>query len=69
MPADDGKSAIGKLLQTVDKYVALFGPGAIVFAYGCGEALAATLEARGALVLDAAPLDMRTVHELAVRRH
>jgi hypothetical protein len=68
IPAGDGRSAIGKLLHTADKYVALYGPGAIVFAYGCGEALAAAIEARGALVLAAAPLDMRAVHALAVRR-
>lgn len=63
----DGKSAVGRVLQTVEKYVALYGPGAIVFAYGCGEALGAAIEARGAIVLDATPLDMRAVQALAAR--
>ena len=59
----DGKSAAGKLVAVVDKYVRLFGPGAIVFSEGCGEALAAELEARGALVLDSTPLDLGRVHQ------
>ena len=59
----DGKSAAGKLFGVVDKYVRRFGPGAIVLCEGCGEWLAAELEARGALVLDALPLDLSRVQK------
>jgi hypothetical protein len=59
----DGKSAVGKLHAVVDKYVAAYGPGAIVLCEGCGEWLAAELESRGALVLDALPLDLSRVQQ------
>ena len=59
----DGKSAAGKLLGIADKYVRLFGAGAMVLCEGCGEWLAAELEARGVVVLDALPLDMRRVQQ------
>ena len=59
----DGKSAAGKLFGVVDKYVRAFGPGAIVLCEGCGEWLAVELEARGALVLDALPLDLSRVQQ------
>ena len=59
----NGKSAAGKLFAVVDKYVRLFGPGALVLCEGCGEALAAELEARGALVLDSLPLDLSLVQQ------
>ena len=53
---------MGRLCAVVDKYVRSFGPGAIILGPGCGEALAAALEARGALVLDSLPLDLSRVH-------
>ncbi|KAJ1630123.1 hypothetical protein T492DRAFT_1005864 [Pavlovales sp. CCMP2436] len=60
--AMDGKSAVGKLHAVVEKYVRQFGPGALVLAYGSGAEIAAELEARGAIVLDASPLDLRALH-------
>lgn len=54
----DEKSAVGRILTTAEKYVDKFGPGAIVFAYGCGETLARELMARNVIALDATPLDL-----------
>jgi Protein of unknown function TPD sequence-motif len=54
----DGRSAVGSLLATAEKYVANFGPGAIVFMFGCGDQLAAQLEGLGVLVLDCRSRDM-----------
>ena len=58
----DGRSAVGKLLTTVQKYLQHHGAGALVFCGGCGDALAAQLEALGpVLVLDEVPLDLASV--------
>ena len=48
----DSKSAVGGLLKTARKYVRTYGPGAMLFSFGFGEDLAATLEAEGVLCLD-----------------
>jgi len=48
----DGKSAVGCLLNTAQKYVRVYGPGAMVFMHGYGEGLAAALQAEGVLCLD-----------------
>lgn len=45
-------SAVGNLLNTARKYVRAYGPGAMIFSFGFGEGLAATLEAEGVLCLD-----------------
>jgi len=59
----DEKSAVGRILTTAEKYVDRYGPGAIVFAYGCGETLARALMARNVIALDATPLDLRIMKE------
>jgi hypothetical protein len=48
----DGGSAVGCLAKTARKYVRAYGPGAMVFAYGCGDRLARELEDLGVLALD-----------------
>ena len=50
--ADDGMSAVGCLLKTARKYTRLHGDGAMLFLYGCGDALAEQLSQLGVLVLD-----------------
>ena len=54
----DEKSAVGKILTTAEKYVHRYGPGAIVFAFGCGATLARELMIRNVIALDATPLDL-----------
>jgi hypothetical protein len=59
-------SAVGSLMASAQKYVAAFGPGAIVFMYGCGDRLAADLAQVGVLVLDCSdsvPLDIVQDHQ------
>lgn len=58
----DGASAVGKLLQTAERYVRQLGPGVMVFAHGCGEELAFQLWQRSVLVVDARPLDLSGVY-------
>jgi hypothetical protein len=58
----DGKSAVGSLANTARKYRDALGPGAFVFAYGCGAELAAQLAQLSVIALDAQPLDMRAVY-------
>jgi hypothetical protein len=58
---DDGKSAVGNILLTANKYTKLYGPGAMVFMYGCGEQLANQLRERGVVALDASPVDLSCV--------
>ena len=54
----DGKSACGKIPSKAKQYTANFGPGAFVFAYGCGQDLAAKLECA---VLDESVFSMSDV--------
>ncbi len=49
----DGKSAVGAILDKCRRYVDLYGEGAIVFLYGCGDQLARDLAAIRVSVLDA----------------
>jgi len=51
-------SAVGRIMQTAEKYVALYGPGAMVFSYGCGRDLALRLGALGVAALDAHPVNL-----------
>ena len=46
------KGAVGSLMATARKYLIEFGPGALLFMYGCGEQLAADLTEAGVIVLD-----------------
>ena len=55
---EDGKSACGKLVSIAEKYVKHYGPGMMVFSYGCGKELAHQLNNKGVLVMDASPLDL-----------
>lgn len=54
IPAGNRNGAVGTVRSTAQKYVASFGPGAILFMLGCGEGLAAELAQLGVSVLDAA---------------
>lgn len=54
----DNISAVGRVLLTARKYVNLYGPGAMVFSYGCCETLARELLEVGVVALDANPVDM-----------
>jgi len=67
VPNDDNKSAVGCLMNTAQKYVRKFGNGAIVFAYGCGDQLAAELERVGVLALECGSRE--TVDLSRVRAH
>jgi hypothetical protein len=49
---NDNRSAVGKLLKTAKKYNTAYGPGALLFMYGCGDRLAADLAKEGVIVLD-----------------
>jgi hypothetical protein len=55
--------AVGGLLATAKKYVAAHGQGAFVFFNGYGEELEQKLYEEGVLVLDAGPLDLRSVFD------
>jgi len=61
--ANDSESAVGRILATSEKYVNLYGTGAMVFMYGCGKELAEWLLQRGVVALDAHPLDLRRVKQ------
>ena len=54
----NNKSAVGRILTTANKYVKLFGPGAICFRHGCGAQLASQLEQVGVVALDADTVDL-----------
>ena len=56
-------NAVGAIVDKATKYVQHFGPGAMVFAYGCGEGLAHELETRNVQVLDAYPIDLSALRE------
>lgn len=53
----DNKSAVGCVLSTATKYVQLFGEGAFIFMYGCGDRLAQELAQVGVMVLDCSDPD------------
>lgn len=48
----DGKSAVGAILEKSRRYVDLYGDGAVVFLYGCGEKLARELAEIQVSVMD-----------------
>eukprot|EP00543_Licmophora_paradoxa_P019191 CAMPEP_0202462178 /NCGR_PEP_ID=MMETSP1360-20130828/52865_1 /ASSEMBLY_ACC=CAM_ASM_000848 /TAXON_ID=515479 /ORGANISM="Licmophora paradoxa, Strain CCMP2313" /LENGTH=253 /DNA_ID=CAMNT_0049084527 /DNA_START=36 /DNA_END=793 /DNA_ORIENTATION=+ len=52
------KSAVGRIMHTAHKYRDAFGPGAIVFSYGCAQRMASNLQAIGVVALDAHPLNL-----------
>jgi hypothetical protein len=52
IPNDDNRSAVGNLRRTARKYYKTYGPGVIVFMYGCGEKLASMLAGEGVGVVD-----------------
>lgn len=54
----DNKSAVGCVLQKTQKYRDLYGPGAIVFAYGAGDRLAQSLIEMDVIALDCGPVNM-----------
>jgi len=58
---NDNKSAVGCILNKSQVYRDLYGPGAIVFAYGAGSELATLLNRMGIMVLDSGPLRMEAV--------
>ena len=49
---NDNRSAVGCLLTTARKYVAVHGPGAMIFLYGFGSELAQQLFEIGVIALD-----------------
>lgn len=61
--AFDSESAVGTILGTAERYVNLYGTGAMVFMYGCGQEMAQWLLQRGVVALDAHPLDLRNVEK------
>ena len=54
-------NAVGAILSKVKQYVALYGHGALVFMYGCGDQLAQQLLDVGVLALDGRCLDLNEV--------
>ena len=54
-------TAVGNITYTAKKYVSLYGPGAMVFAYGFGEGLESKLQSMNVTLLDAKPLDLTKV--------
>ena len=48
----ESKGAVGSVLKKIQKYVQLFGPGAIIFMQGCGDRLAQELNGEQVSVLD-----------------
>eukprot|EP00568_Trieres_chinensis_P003442 CAMPEP_0183301774 /NCGR_PEP_ID=MMETSP0160_2-20130417/7787_1 /TAXON_ID=2839 ORGANISM="Odontella Sinensis, Strain Grunow 1884" /NCGR_SAMPLE_ID=MMETSP0160_2 /ASSEMBLY_ACC=CAM_ASM_000250 /LENGTH=198 /DNA_ID=CAMNT_0025464453 /DNA_START=27 /DNA_END=623 /DNA_ORIENTATION=- len=56
-------SAVGNLMKTANKYVKLYGPGAMVFSFGCGGELARKLGALGVAALDAHPLELKRMEQ------
>ena len=65
VPCDDARCANGTLLPTAEKYVRVFGPGAIIFMQGCGRELAERLLAVGVVALDGSTgnIDLHKVHK------
>ena len=60
---DGTKNAVGGLLPSATKYVDRFGPGAFVFSCGYGSQLKRALEDKGAIALDARPLNLQKMKE------
>jgi hypothetical protein len=56
-------NAVGAILPKMNEYVSLYGTGAIVFMYGCGDRLAHQLLELGVVALDGRGLDVRIVEE------
>lgn len=56
-------SAVGSVRGKMLKYRQLYGPGAIVFAYGGGESLASDLHKIDVITLDSYPLDQTKVRK------
>ena len=59
-------NAVGTILPKARQYVQYYGPGAIVFMYGCGVDLARELKQIGVLALDCQGIDLNRVmrHQL-----
>jgi len=60
---DGTKNAVGALLGIAKRYMEAHGPGAFVFSFGYGIRIKEALEAQGAILLDAHPLDLRRMRE------
>ena len=60
---DESHNAVGLIMPKLKRYVELYGPGAIVFSFGCGERLAEKLANIGVIALDAGPLDVTQMEE------
>ncbi|KAL7491071.1 hypothetical protein ACHAWT_000710 [Skeletonema menzelii] len=56
-------NAVGAVLPKMNEYVSLYGEGAIVFMYGCGDVLARQLLDLGVVALDGRGLDVTIVEE------
>jgi hypothetical protein len=61
IPSDNATTAVGSLVPKMTKYTANFGPGALLFAYGCGDELASRLP-EGVIVLDESIFDLNPVY-------
>lgn len=48
----DGKSAVGSIIEKCRRYVDLYGEGAVMFLYGCGDKLARDLAEIRVSVMD-----------------
>jgi len=64
---DGTSNDIGTILPTAKKYIKNYGPGAFVFAYGCGSELRGQLRDLGISVLDSHPLDLREMEKYQKR--
>jgi hypothetical protein len=60
---DESPNAVGLIMPKLKRYVELYGPGAIVFSFGCGERLAEKLASIGVVALDPHPLDLTQMKE------
>ncbi|KAL3780261.1 hypothetical protein HJC23_007043 [Cyclotella cryptica] len=54
-------NAVGTILPKARQYVVHYGPGAMVFMYGCGSELARELKQVGVVALDSRRLDLERV--------
>jgi hypothetical protein len=57
----DTDNAVGTILPKARQYVSYYGPGAIVFMYGCGAKLARELKEIGVIALDCRGVDLERV--------
>ena len=60
---DESPNAVGLIMPKLKRYVELYGPGAIVFSFGCSERLAEKLASIGVVALDAGPLDLTQMED------